>query len=173
MGRALTTVVIPNCGPSPIHLPAALRSTPITALQHYYGGSDSCRAGSSAVTSMNTALTARQASLLHVQRLRVRSVSNHLACPQGRFSTIRHSRALWPKRIHGCARTCTPTFQRLRFVPGFAIHQQARRTCQAVSSSSSYGPDLHLPLLPTPPHGGAVTVDYRIVTSFRGGLTPP
>ena len=39
--------------------------------------------------------------------------------------------------------------------------QQARRRRQAESRSSSYGPVVHLPLLPTPPRGDAVTFGYR------------
>ena len=41
---ALPPVFLPPVCPSRFHLPAPLRSTPITALLRYYGGSDSCLA---------------------------------------------------------------------------------------------------------------------------------
>ncbi len=44
---------------------------------------------------------------------------------------------------------------------GFAIHEQARQLHAAESSSSSYRLAVLLQLLPTPPHGDAVTFGYR------------
>ena len=43
----------------------------------------------------------------------------------------------------------------------------------AVSGSSSYGLAVHLPLLPTPPHGDAVTFGYRPESACRGGTPTP
>ena len=63
-------------------------------------------------------------------------------------------------------------FSARQAVLGFAFRQQARRTCQAESSSLSYGPVLHLPLLPTPLRSGAVRVGYGMVTPFGSGLAP-
>src|SRR5438128_10455003 len=39
-------------------------------------------------------------------------------------------------------------------------------------SSLSYGRVVHLPLLPTPPHGDAVTFGYAVQTQPRRGLAP-
>ena len=44
---------------------------------------------------------------------------------------------------------------------GFAFRSQARQSAPAESSSLSYGRLLHLLLLPTPPLGDAVTLNYR------------
>jgi hypothetical protein len=44
---------------------------------------------------------------------------------------------------------------------GFAFHSQARRHRPAESSLLPYGWIVHLLLLPTPPHGGAVAFGYR------------
>lgn len=46
----------------------------------------------------------------------------------------------------------------------FAMNELARRGRPAESSSLSYGLLFHLQLLPTPPHGDAVTFGYRCVT---------
>jgi len=56
------------------HLPAStslrsLRSRPITALHRYYGRSDSCPPGSSALSSMNTGSCYEQVSLIHASDL--------------------------------------------------------------------------------------------------------
>ena len=45
-------------------------------------------------------------------------------------------------------------------------------TGSAESGSSSYGLVVHLQLLSTPPHGDAVTVNYRFVTQTSWGLAP-
>src|SRR5215813_14587739 len=45
------------------------------------------------------------------------------------------------------------------------MHEQARRSSPAESSSSSYGPTVRLRLLSTPPHGDAVTFGYGVVAS--------
>ncbi len=62
---------------SRFHLPASLRSTPITALLRYYEGSDSC-----------TALSTAQVSLLHVHSLLDHSISNHPVPSYRRFRTL-------------------------------------------------------------------------------------
>ena len=43
---------------------------------------------------------------------------------------------------------------------------------QAVSSSSSYGLAVRFPLLSTPPYDDAVTVGFKMLTSFWSGLAP-
>ena len=47
----------------------SLRSIPVTGLPRYYGRSDSCRPGSSALACMNSGSCRRQVSLLHVADL--------------------------------------------------------------------------------------------------------
>src|SRR5437773_11207303 len=47
----------------------SLRSRPITALHRYYGRSDSCPPGSSALPSMNTGSCYEQVSLIHAPDL--------------------------------------------------------------------------------------------------------
>src|SRR6266508_3239897 len=66
----------------------SLRSTPVTELHRYYGRSDSCAAGSSALLSMNTVLSLAQVSLIHASSLSDHSVSNHLMDPCHRFRTL-------------------------------------------------------------------------------------
>jgi hypothetical protein len=45
--------------------------------------------------------------------------------------------------------------------PGFAFRSQARQSARPYRVRFSYGRLLHLPLLPTPPRGDAVTFSYR------------
>lgn len=45
--------------------------------------------------------------------------------------------------------------------------------CLAESSSSSSGPVVHLPLLPTPPRGGAVAFDYARMHARAAGTSTP
>src|SRR5215813_3470929 len=45
------------------------------------------------------------------------------------------------------------------------MHEQARRSSPAESSSFSYGPTVRLRLLSTSPHGDAVTLGYGVVAS--------
>ncbi len=94
---------------------------------------------------MNTVLTARQVSLLHVHGLGGHSVSNHLTFPAVAFTRYPSARRassataeVWASPIpSGLAETPG----RIEFV--------------------SYGLVLRLLLLPTPPRGDAVTVNYR------------
>ena len=72
------------------------------------------------------------------------------------------------------------------WVQASPLGKRARRDRLAVSSSSSYGLVVHLPLLPTPPRGDAVTVGYRLqlcclwrglpplcLIALAGALPPP
>ena len=71
----------------------------------------------------------RQLSLLHVHRLPVRSISNHLACPLRRFSTIRHSRAF-----------LFPTAFPMR--SGSHADFSARQACSGLHLSPAGSPDM-------------------------------
>src|SRR3989441_13320738 len=70
----------------------------------------------------------------------------HLQSPGIPPSSLCHAT---PQR-HGCPRGSD-----------FALGMQARQTCPAESSSSSYGLVVHLLLLPTPPPGDAVAFSFR------------
>ena len=142
---ALAPVLLPVCLSSRLHLPASLRSTPVTALHRYYGRSDSCPAALRLLARMNTGLHPGQVSLIHAHILPDHSVSNHPVAPRRRFLTL----------------PLSATASHVAECLGFAIALQARRACPAESSSSSYGLVVHLLLLPTPPRGDAVTVGYR------------
>src|SRR6516165_5015399 len=62
--------------------------------------------------------------------------------------------------------------QRHRLLPGFATNERARHRSTPESGSSSYGLPVHLRLLPTPPHGDAVTFHYGAHDWLRHGLPP-
>ena len=66
----------------------SLRSNPITGLHRYYGHSDSCGAGSSALARMNTVSLPPEVSLIHASGLLDHSVSKHLIGPGRRFNTL-------------------------------------------------------------------------------------
>jgi hypothetical protein len=75
--QALPPVTFLTVCPSRFHLPASLRSTPITAFPRYYEGSDSW-----------SALSSAQVSLLYVLGLPDHSISTHPVCSQRRFITL-------------------------------------------------------------------------------------
>src|SRR5438552_7436876 len=66
----------------------SLRSTPVTEFHRYYGRSDSCAAGSSALLSMNTVSSSAQVSLIHASGLPDHSVSKHLMHSRRHFLTL-------------------------------------------------------------------------------------
>src|SRR3972149_12116620 len=109
--------------PSRIHLPACLRSTPITASPRYYAGSDSCHPHHGWQVSW-VPLHGLRDVLPPTTRRRLLTLASPF--PSWLATT--------PGRI------------------GFVFPGQARdRVC---------GPSLRLRLLPTPPHGDAVTFSY-------------
>ncbi len=135
----------------------SLRSGPITALPRYYGRSDSCPPGSSALLCMNSASVSRQVSLFHMTRSSLQSATKHLArsaiasplpAQRGRLPGLLSRSGLHPESAGSSLRT-------------------------AESCSSSYGLHVRLRLLPTPPHGDAVTFGYQDRASPERGLPPP
>src|SRR5687768_7944807 len=74
-----------------------------------------------------------------------RPISNHVGLPEHRL----------------------PPRQRVQRVSDFALSEQAHRSTPAESSSLSYGPTVHLRLLPTPLRADAVTFGYGVV-AFSG-----
>ena len=165
--------MLPLRCPSPIHLPALLRSISITRLRHYYERSDSCSPGSSGLVVHELHLC-RQAGLPDSRGSP--SCPFRLHPPSAPLSSLLHAT---PQLVESPALTGL----------GFAIHSQARRHRPAESSLLSYGWIVHLLLLPTPPHGDAVAFGYRpesvclertftslIMCAFRrtaGGLSSP
>ena len=130
--------------PSRIPLPAPLRSTPVTALRRYYERSDSCASGSLAPVSMNTVSVSRRSPC----------VLCHAVVPIPSPPTVRAPMPL----SHA---TPQPHRSPVRTGARFRLAGAGSSTRPAVSSSSSYGLVVHLPLLRTPPRGDALTVDYR------------
>jgi hypothetical protein len=92
---------------SRIPLPAPLRSTPVTALRHYYERSDSCAGGSSAPRSMNTVLSPAQVSLRPTPCHRDHSVSNHPTCPDPAFARYPSATVGFPPSCGSRFRLCT------------------------------------------------------------------
>jgi hypothetical protein len=126
-------------------------------LHRYYGRSDSCPASSSASLAHELWLCPRTG--LPDSRVwpSVHSVSNHPTGSRCRFCTL-------PLSASGFL---SPGL-------GFAIASQARHSRPAESSSLSYGLVVHLLLLPTPPRGDAVAVDYRPESAYlKRTLTSP
>jgi hypothetical protein len=114
----------------------SLRSTPVTELHRYYGRSDSCAAGSSALLSMNTVLSPAQVSLIHASSLSDHSVSNHLMDPCRRFRTLPFSPTAFRFwfRLRHCYAGSPITPGRIEFVilrtgrsPPAALHLASRR----------------------------------------------
>jgi hypothetical protein len=104
-------VVLRSFCRSRLHLPASLRSIPITGLHRYYGGSDSCPPGSSApVWQHEHRLLGEQVSLIHASGPLIIPPPTTLGLP--------------PSLSH-------PTPQRVGLLtpvsPGFAIESQARQ----------------------------------------------
>ena len=120
-----------------LHLPAPLRSPGITRLHRYYGCSDSC--------DMPRACRLRTGLSAYCVWPSKHSVSNHLTASHRRFRTQPFS-AMGSPALRGSG--LRPTLAGSPIGP-------------AESSLSAYGLLLHLPLLPTPPRGDAVTVSYR------------
>jgi hypothetical protein len=132
--------------PSRNHLPTPLRSTGIAPLPRYYGRSDSRADGSSAPLRTHERHRWLRAGL-----------------PDSRHKTFRPFRLHPPAAPPPSLSHATPQREGRppnSAVPGFATRSQARREQLAVSSSSSCGLVIHLPLLPTPPRSGAVTFGY-------------
>jgi len=135
----------------------SLGSRPVTALLRYYGRSDSCSPGSSASMGMNTASIGQQVSLVHTARPSLHSVTKHLARP-----AIASPLPAQRDRLPGL-------LSRSGLRPESA--GSSLRTAES-RSSQSYGLHVRLRLLPTPPHGDAVTFGYQERASPERGLSP-
>jgi hypothetical protein len=105
-----------------------------------------------------------QVSLLHTARPSMHSVTKHLTRPAIAFMLLAQRDKLPGNRADGFALAVLGSGLRLESA------DSSLRTAE--SCSSSYGLHVHLQLLPTPPHGDAVTFGYRERASPGRGLAP-
>ena len=137
-----------------IHLPGPLGSTGISRFHSYYGTSDSCGAGSSPSCSP-------QVSLFHGSSLPAIPSPTTLRRPP---ILVWFRIAGLPPRSRDERRTHWAGFRTASL--GLRLFTAGSPRRQAESSSSSYGLAIHLPLLPTSPHGDAVTFGYKVQTQL-------
>jgi hypothetical protein len=106
-----------------------------------------------------------QVSLLHTTRPSMHSVSKHLTRPVTASLLPAQRDRLLKNRSDGFALS----------IPESGLHLESAGSSLRTAESSflSYGLHVCLWLLPTPPHGDAVTFDYRERASPGGGLAPP
>jgi len=131
--RHCRRLVFLTSGHYAFHLPGSLRSPGITRLRRYYGTSDSCPSQSS-----------RAGLLASCTGISNRSASNHLIAPSIAFSRY-------------------PSASTASGLPvlGFAIRVEARQSIRPNRVHLRCGPAIRLTMLPTPPHGDAVSFGYR------------
>jgi len=106
-----------------------------------------------------------QVSLVHTARPSMHSVTLHLARPTTAFQ-LPAQRGGLPGPI-GFPMVC-----RSQPWSGLRLESAGSPSRTAESCSSSYGLHVRRWLLPTPPHGGAVTFGYRERASPGRGLPP-
>jgi hypothetical protein len=106
-----------------------------------------------------------QVSLVHMTRTSMHSVTKHLTRPVTAFELPAQRDRLPDNRADGFALSATGS--------GLHLESAGSSLRTAESRSSSYGLHVRLQLLPTPPHGDAVTFGYRERASPGGGLSPP
>ncbi len=140
----------------------SLRSLAVTPLLRYYGRSDSCPPGSSALLGHELRLLHGQVSLIHAPRPSDHSVSNHR-----RTLRLAKARYLSADRIE----IASLRVFSLRELEASAFTRSLAPITPAESSFSSYGLAVHLRLLSTPSRDDAVTFGYQ-VTLTRRGLSP-
>ena len=132
------------------HLPAALRSTPITTLPHYYGRSDSCadvRGSSALIEHERRPSPVAQVSLLHVHGLPI--IPSPTTTRSLRLAFSRYPSAPQLSRFPAGSGWTSPLASRL-------VESQGR-----IEFAYRYGLLFHLPLLRTPPRDDALLFGYR------------
>ena len=137
----------------PFHLPAALRSTGVTPLRHYYGDSDCCPAPLARIPARTALIRCAHPSRGHppgaLSPLRSGSMRPHDTFPA--FSPQPSSTARFSPVYEGCGRKRLPL---MRQASPFA-----RRLAAVVNRTlvhSRLGPQVRLGLLPTPSRDDAV-----------------
>ena len=172
-----------------IHLPASLRSTEVTPLLRYYGRSNSYRAVSSSRT-LRRSVRSRgldvgpQARALRAESPTALDARLSTPLPDRSPSLARLIFRPFRPQPPSCLFPATalaryfsrtgcrvyppgrPSGSRDLSVARSGVHHllAGSPTGLAESGSSSYGLVFHLLLLPTSPHGDAVTFGYRFVT---------
>jgi hypothetical protein len=151
----LSPVLFRSFQTSRLHLPAPLRSPGITRLQRYYEGCDS-RAwmGLPLCANFHTAPCDRPRGSLRFTHLTFRAL--RLQSPR------RSARSL-------CHLSCQRRGLPVHHGSGLRHSTGSSPDGTAETSLSSYGLPVRLALLPTPPHGDAVTVGYRTETGIPEG----
>ena len=164
----------------------SLRSRPVTALHRYYGRSDSCPPGSSALPSMNTGSCYEQVSLIHAPDLPIPpppttsspSTSLSHATPQLVESPVFHG-----SRLHQPLAGSLALVRRIGFVilqmdrsPPAASHPASlRRSCSRLQTGERLsGEDFHLSgqcALSGAPGAGPVPARWPGETSRKPCLT--
>ena len=119
----------------------------------------------------------RQLSLLHTAQASLRSATNHLTRPIiASLLPAQRDGLLKPvspaSRLRRASLGSTQTSSRRRLQSGLRPFPAGSSLRPAESCSSSCRPQVRLQLLPTPPHGGAVTFGYQERASPERGLAP-
>lgn len=122
------------------HLPASLRSTSVTTLPRYYGGSD----------FLPHSPLCDRFSPIHLTRASDRSVPKHQVISHDRFPTLLQRHALRAGPFPVCA------LSRLGFATGWQA-RQITRPSRVSTVRTGHSPSV---LLPTPCHHHAVTVGF-------------
>ena len=141
---------------SVLHLPASLRSTDITPLQRYYERSDSCSGGLGRPLANRPVLTRCRSPCFTCGTFRPFRLQPPLVAPEDLVCF--YLRGLPPVASYDGRSLAGQASVGLRPSRAGSPRQQAE------SSSSSYGPVIHLRLLPTPSHDDAVTIGYKVQT---------
>ena len=133
---------------SRICLPTRLGSTPVTALHRYYAGSDS----PPPLLPQRGIPASRRHTSGH-------SVANHL---------MQHCHSFQVPFLHLAISACVSPHE-------YGLHPTLAGSPRASSRIAfvSYGLSFPLPLLPTPPRGDAVTVEYKPERSIWRELSSP
>jgi hypothetical protein len=105
-----------------------------------------------------------QVSLVHMALPSMHSVTKHLTRPVIAFMLLAQRDRLPGNRADGFALSASGS--------GLHLESAGSSLRTAESCSSSYGLHVHLRLLPTPPHGDAVSFGYRERASPGRGLAP-
>jgi hypothetical protein len=137
-----------NCYPSTFL--RSLRSRPITTLLRYYGRSDSCPPGSSALPCMNSVSLRGQVSLIHMSGLPIPPSPTTPQSPDAAFARYPLARRISPpltgSRLHQPLAGSPILAGRIEFVslrmyrsPPAALHPASRRrSCSWVTGRRAY-----------------------------------
>jgi hypothetical protein len=170
---------------SRLHLPASLRSPGVTRLQRYYGRSDSCSAAAlpSRCRSVPSVVSALSGGVANGHQTLPRSV-RWPPCPSRSpcvmACTFRPFRRQPPIVVRHVWSGFGTSAYRRPLLAGLALAGQCVIWASPLPSRlatttgriafAHYGRVVHLPLLPTPPRGDAVTFGYEVQTNLGEDL---